>query len=167
MPEYIKKYKFKKPPKTITYYDDKPLELTNDFTFYHNKSKFRKELNRFQQLFKNYLSTSLIASAIRDSYLKEDYTNEYLILLFTKKEIVRETNQIIEAHIDEEIQPGSFFLEATSKYILLLAVDMEGLILGLNTLEEIFIQTFEDYFDRKQFDEYIKIRPFKIVNCKL
>ena len=49
--------------------------------------------------------------------------------------------------------------------MLLLAKDMDGLISGIDTMEEIFIQTFEDYFNRKKFEEYIKIPPFKMTSC--
>lgn len=165
MSEYIKEYKFENPPNEIMYYNDKPLELNNKFGFYHNKSKFRKELNRLQYLFQNYLKIPLVAAGIRDSYLKEEYTEEYLIVLFTTDEIVKKTNQIIEAHLDKAILRGCFYLENNSKYMLLLTKDIEGLISGINTIEEIFVQTFEHYFNQKKFDEYIKIRPFKLVTC--
>lgn len=165
--DYIKEYEFKIPPKEITYGDEEPLKLSNEFTFYHNKSKFRKELNRLQFLFKRYLKTSLIAAGIRDSYLKEKYSENILILLFTDNKIMKETNQIIEAHSDVEpkILSNCFYLESSTRYILLLAKDMDGLISGIDTMEEIFTQTFEDYFRQKEFGEYIKIRQFKMTSC--
>lgn len=163
--DYIKEYEFKIPPKEITYSDEEPLKLSNEISFYHNKSKFRKELNRLQNLFHRYLKTSLIAAGIRDSYLKETYSENFLILLFTDNKIIKETNQIIEANSDVEILSNCFYLESSTKYILLLAKDMDGLISGIDTMEEIFTQTFEDYFSRKKFDDYIKICPFKMTSC--
>ena len=80
MSDYIKEYEFKISPKKITYGDEKPLKLSNEFSFYHNKSLFRKELNRLQYLFHKYLKTSLLAAGIRDSYLKEKYSGNYLII---------------------------------------------------------------------------------------
>jgi hypothetical protein len=165
MPDYVKKYKFKNPPKEITYLDDEPLKLSNQFSFYHNKSMFRKELNRLQYLFKNYLKTPLIAAGIRDTYLKEEYTAKYFIILFTTADVVRETNPIIEIRSEIDISSGCFLMESTTKYLILLAVEMEGLISGIDKLEEIFNQTFEDYFSRKNFDEFIKIGPFRMSGC--
>jgi len=49
--------------------------------------------------------------------------------------------------------------------MLLLAKDMEGLSFGVDTMEEIFSQTFEIYFEQKNFDEFLMIRPFKLLNC--
>ena len=163
--DYIKEYEFKHPPKEIKYYDDDPLKLSSEFSFYHNKSGFRKELNRLQYLFRDYLKTSLNAAGIRDSYLKEEYTENYLIILFTTSKNVKDTNQIIEAHSKIEILSGCFYLKSSSKYMLLLTKDMDGLNSGIDTLVEIFTQTFKDYFNRKKFDEHIKIRPFKMTSC--
>ena len=165
MSDYIKECEFKIPPKEIIYGDEEPLKLSNEFSFYHNKNMFRKELNRLQNLFLRYLKTSLVAAGIRDSYLKEKYSENFLLLLFTDNKIMKETNQIIKAHSDVEIHPNCFYLESSTKYILLLAKDMDGLISGIDTMEEIFSQTFEDYFSRKKFDEYIKICPFKMTSC--
>jgi len=47
MTDYIKTFEFDKPPKKITYLDEDPLKLTEDFVFYHNKSKIRKGLIDF------------------------------------------------------------------------------------------------------------------------
>ncbi|TFG22794.1 MAG: hypothetical protein EU529_09315 [Promethearchaeota archaeon] len=165
MSDYIKEYEFKIPPKEIIYGDEEPLKLSNEFSFYHNKNIFRKELNRLQNLFLRYLKTSLVAAGIRDSYLKEIYSENHLIIIFTDNKIVKETNQIIEAHSDIEILSKCFYLESSTKYMLLISKDMDGLISGIDTMEEIFTQTFEEYFSRKKFDEYIKICPFKITSC--
>ena len=165
MTDYIKEYEFKNPPKEITYYDDEPLKLSKEFSFFHNKTKFRKELNRLQYLFKEYLKTPLIAAGIRDSYLREDYTEKYLIVLFATNEIVKDTNRIIEKHSGKEINSGCFFLESTPNYLLLLTEDMDGLKSGIETMELIFKQTFEDYFIRKNFEDFIKISSFKMIGC--
>ena len=165
MTDYIKEYVFKNPPKEITYYDDEPLKLSGEFSFFHNKSKFRKELNRLQYLFKEYLKTPLIAAGIRDTYLKEEYTEKYLIILFTTNEIIKDTNQIIEQYSGKDIHSGCYFLKSNSNYLLLLAKDLKGLISGIDVMEEIFKQTFEDYLKRKKFEDFIKIRPFIMSGC--
>ena len=166
MSGYIEEYEFKTPPKEITYYDDKPLELNQELTFYHNKTQFRKELTRLQYLFKKYLKNTLLASGIRDSYLKKEYSEEYFIVLFADINLVKEINQIVEKHSEKEILPRCFFLESNSNYMVLLSKDIEGLTLGIDEMESIFTQTFEDYLNRKQFDDYIKIRQFKMISCK-
>ena len=165
MYDYIKKYEFKDNPKEITYFDGEPLKLSKEFTFYHNKNWFRKELNRFQYLFKTHLKNPLLASGIRDTYLKEEYAENYLILLFTDGLTVKNTNHIIEANLDKEVSQGCFYIVSNTKYLLLIAKKKKGLISGLNVMEEILTQTLEDYFNQQQFDDFIKIRPFKLFNC--
>ena len=162
MSEFIKEYKFKNPPKEITYLDGEPLKLSDGLIFYHNKNKFRKELNRLQNIFKTYTKTPLIASAIRDTYLKEEYSDKYLIIYFTTGEFITELNNIIETHHNKEIDKGSFLMANNSKSMLLLAKDMEGLVLGIDLMEEIFQQTFDNYFAQNKLDDFIKIRPFMI-----
>jgi len=49
--------------------------------------------------------------------------------------------------------------------LLLIAKEKNGLVSGLNVMEEILTQTLEDYFNQQQFDDFIKIRPFKLFNC--
>ncbi|MHA1467176.1 MAG: hypothetical protein ACTSP6_03740 [Promethearchaeota archaeon] len=168
MYDYIKKYEFKDNPKEITYFDGEPLKLSKEFTeftFYHNKNWFRKELNRFQYLFKTHLKNPLLASGIRDTYLKEEYAENYLILLFTDGLTVKNTNHIIEANLDKEFSQGCFYIVSDTKYLLLIAKEKKGLISSLNVMEEILTQTLEDYFNQQQFDDFIKIRPFKLFNC--
>ena len=162
MSEFIKEYTFKNPPKEITYLDGEPLKLSDGFIFYHNKNKFRRELNRLQNIFKSHTKTPLIASAIRDTYLKEEYSDNYLIVYFTIGEFITDLNDIIETHGDKEIKQGTFLMENNSKSILLLARDMEGLVLGIDVMEELFQQTFDNYFAQKKLDDFIKIRPFKM-----
>jgi len=165
MSGFVREFKFKITPHKLEYFDNEPLKLTKDFSFFHNKSKFRKELNRLQNLFKENLNNSLVASGIRDSYLKDEYAENFLLVIFTTPEIIKDANQIVESLNFEELKSGCFSIESSSEYIILIAKDMNGLISGIHTLEEIFQQTFEDYFNQKRFQEYIKIRPFKLISC--
>ncbi|MFX0141645.1 MAG: hypothetical protein ACFFDN_48860 [Candidatus Hodarchaeota archaeon] len=165
MYECLNDFEFKETPKEISYIEGKPLILSNEFSFFHNKNKFRKELNRLQYIFKDYTKNSLIAAGIRDTYLKEEYTEKYLIVLFTTNEFVKNANQIIEKYINKKFKSGCFYLETTSKYMLLIAKEMKGLISGIDIMEEIFTQTFEDYLKQEKFDDYIKIRQFFLNNC--
>lgn len=165
MTDYIKKFKFKESPKEITYLKGVPLELNEDFVFFHNKSKVRKDLTPLQHLFKSYTQTPLLALGIRDSYLDEELTEKYLIIIFTTSEIIKDANDILSGYTDVVINKGCFYLEANSKYMLLLTKDMDGLHSGTTIMEEIFTQVLEDYFSRKNFDEFIKISQFKINSC--
>ncbi len=162
MSEFIKEYKFNNPPNEITYLDGEPLKLSDGFIFYHNKNKFRKELNRLQNIFKIHTKTPLIASAIRDTYLKEEYSDKYLILFFSTGEFIKDLNSIIETHLNVEINQGTFLMVNKSNHMLLLAKDMDGLVLGIDMMEEIFQQTFDNYFAQNKLEDFIKIRPFKI-----
>ena len=162
MYRFIKNYEFKTPPKEISYENGEPLELSNQFSFYHNKNLFRKELNRLQYLFKQYTGDSLVAAGIRDSYLEEKYTENFLIILFTTNDIIKNANEIIKNFTIKSYDPGSFYLKSTSKYILLITKDMKGLISGIDVLEDIFTQTFEDYIKQEAFEDFVKIRPFSL-----
>ena len=166
MSDYIKEYEFEETPKQLTYTEGKPLELSNEYVFFHNKNKFRKELNRLQYMFKSYTSNPLMAAGIRDSYLKAEYSDEYLIVLFTTFSIIKKSNEIIESKIGIKLEPDCFFLETTTNYMLLLAKDMKGLTLGIDIMEEILTQVMDDYLERKNFENYIKIRTFKLSNCR-
>ena len=166
MSKYLNEFEFERLPKKITYSDKDPLILSNELTFYHNKNKFRKELTRLQNLFKTYTKTPLLATAIRDTFLKEEYTEELLIVMFSTSENLKEINQIIEAQSELKLNQGCFYLGATSKYMLLLARDMEGLKLGVDSMESILNQILENFMNQKIFDDYIMIRPFEIYDCK-
>jgi len=166
MSKFLEKYEFSKMPKKINYKDSEPLRLNKEFNFFHNKNKFRKELNRLQYLFKNYTGNTLVASGIRDSYLEEDYTDKYLLILFTTNEIVKNASDIVKKHSDLNLSNGCYYIESNADYILLISQDMDGLTSGVDTLEEIFSQTFEDYIHQKAFDDFVKIRPFELFNCK-
>lgn len=167
MSDYIKEFEFEKEPKEITYIEGEPLKLNKDFVFFHNKNFFRKELNRLQYLFKSYTNNPLVAAGIRDSYLKEEFSENYLIVVFTTNDVIKKTNQIIKSNSNIEINPNCFFLESTSTYMLLLAKDLKGLGLGLDTMEIIIKQVMDDYFNQKKFDEYLKIRSFKLLDCSI
>ncbi|MFX0026932.1 MAG: hypothetical protein ACFE8M_11030 [Candidatus Hermodarchaeota archaeon] len=165
MYEYLNKFEFKEAPKKLSYIEGEPLRLSNDLTFFHNKNKFRKYLNRLQYVFKDYTKDSLVAAGIRDTYLKEKYTENFLIVLFTTNEIVKNANEVIEKYINMKFDSGCFYLETTSNYMLLIAKEMKGLISGIDIMEELFIQTFEDYLKQEKFDDYIKIRQFFLSKC--
>ena len=165
MSAFIKQFKFEKSPLKITYFDKEPLNLSNEFIFFHNKSKFRKELTRLQYLIKSYTKTPLIASGIRDAFLKEEYSEKYLIVLFTTSEISKKTNEIIEPHSHLELKSGCYLIESTSEHILLLAKDLNGIKSAIITMEDIFYQTFEEYFTQENVDNYIKIRAFRLLDC--
>lgn len=165
MTDYIKKFEFKENLKEITYIEESPLELNEDFVFFHNKSKVRKDLTPLQHLFKSYTTNPLLALGIQDSLLKKELTEKYLIVLFTTSEIIKDANKIISGYFDIEINQGCFYLETTSDYMLLLTKDLDGLHSGTNIMEEILTQVLEDYFSKKNFDDFIKITQFKITNC--
>jgi len=161
----LREYVFKLKPTEITYLDKDPLKLNKDFIFFHNKIKFRKEITRLQNLFKDYTKIALPASGIRDSYLKEEFSESYYIIVFTTHEVVRTANEIIEPHSQIDLKTGCYYLESTSEYILLLAKDLGGVKSGVITMEDIFHQTFEDYYAQKNTDDFVKIRSFKLFNC--
>ncbi|MFX1320226.1 MAG: hypothetical protein ACFFAQ_01150 [Promethearchaeota archaeon] len=165
MSDFLREFEFKKPPKEIAYFEKEPLKLNKDFVFFHNKSKFRKELTRLQYLFRSYTKIALNAFGIRDSYINKEYSDKYLVLLFTTNEIIKDANQIIKIHSEIEIKNGCFYLVSNSKYMLLLAKDMGGLVFGIDTIEDLFKQVMEDYLNKKNFDDYIKIRSFKLLDC--
>ncbi|MHA1241262.1 MAG: hypothetical protein ACTSQU_10760 [Promethearchaeota archaeon] len=165
MSKNIRDYEFQSKPKEITYLDDAPLKLDKNFSFFHNKNKFRKELTQLQLIFNDYTKTSLPASGIRDSYLKEEYSEKFFIVIFTTNQVIKGANQMIDPYKDTNIKPGCFYLESTPNYMLLVAKNMEGLTSGIATLMDIFTQTFEIYFKENIRDDYIKIKPFKLFNC--
>lgn len=165
MPQYLEKFEFSKKPDDLNYIDGDPLKLNNEFNFFHNKNKFRKELNRLQYVFKKFTGIPLVASGIRDTYLKEEYTENNLLVLFTDNQIVKNANNILQKNLKRAISAGCYFISASSEYILLIAKDMDGLILGVDLLEELFTQVFEHYMEQKKFDEYVTIRQFNALGC--
>jgi hypothetical protein len=165
MSTYLKEFNFEKPPMKITYFEKNPLKLNSEFMFFHNKSKFRKELTRLQILIKSYTNSPLHAAGIRDSYLKDDFFEKYLIVLFTDSKRMKNVNNIIEKHSDIDLNLGCFFLKNTSDFMLLLSKDVEGIKNGINTMEIILKQILEDYMNQKRFDDYIKICSFELMDC--
>lgn len=164
MSNHQKEFKFANPPKSISYLEGEPLKLTEQFDFFHNKSKIRKSLNKLQYLFKSYTKTPLLASGIRDSYLTEEFTDEYLIILFTTPEIVKDTNSILTKYSDIKISKENFLLITTQEYMLLLAKNIDAINSGVDYIEEILKQVLEDYFGKKEFEDFIKIRQFSLSN---
>ncbi len=165
MSDYIKKFEFKENPKEITYIEKPPLELNEDFVFYHNKSKVRKELTPLQFLFKSFTNNPLLALGIRDSFLKKEFTDKYFIILFTTSEIVKKVNGIIAEYTDIEINQGFFYLVTTSDYMLLLTKDMDGVKSGTKAMEEILNQVLEDYSNKEKYNDFIKICQLRIYSC--
>ncbi|MFX1489725.1 MAG: hypothetical protein ACFFBI_11295 [Promethearchaeota archaeon] len=163
MSNYLKEFKFNSPPKKIIYLDDEPLKLTENFVFFHNKSKIRGNITRLQNIFKAYIKNPLLATGIRDSYLKEEYTDKFLIILFTTQDIISNANNIIKTHLEVDFEKVQFYLQVTSQYLLLLAKNLKGINEGVDLMEDIFKQVLEDYFNRKDFDSYIKIRPIELI----
>jgi len=163
--DYIKEYNFQKTPLELKYFDKEPLKLTKEFVFYHDKSFFRKNLTQLQNLTKKYLNTTLLASGIRDTYIHEEITEKFLVLLFTTQNIQKKTTEIVEPHISRTIDKKCCFIETTSDYMLLLARDLEGIISGIDKMQEILTQTLEHYFEQKNFDAFIEIRPFILYSC--
>ena len=162
MTNHLKEFELNNDSTKVSYKEGEPLELNNDFNFFHNKNKFRKELNELQYLFKDYTGDSLVASGIRDSYLEEEISENFLIIFFATNDTVRNATKFIEPKINLTFEVGYYYLESTPNYILLLSKDMAGLITGINTLKIIFTQAFEHYLKVNNPEEYVKIRPFEI-----
>ncbi|MBY9007804.1 MAG: hypothetical protein KGD63_13765 [Candidatus Lokiarchaeota archaeon] len=138
------------------------LKIISDFKFYHNKLKFRKELNILQYLFKKYLGNPLQAAGIRDTYLNENNTESFYILFFSTYEAIKKLNGIMNNYLDLNIEKGCFFIESKSEYMILLSKDEEGIIAGIHTMDNILDQILDDYFQKKKFEGYIEIFPFKL-----
>jgi hypothetical protein len=164
MSRFLEKYEFEKPPKEINYFDEEPLKLNQQFQFFHNKNRFRKNINEVQYLFKEYVNFALHAAGIRDTYLSEKNTENNLIIIFTTPDVIHKANEIFESH-NKVVEKGCFYIRSTSEYIFLKAVNMKGMKAGLERLYDLLKQTLDDYFTQKKFDDYIKIRPFEIYNC--
>lgn len=165
MSTFLKEFKFKESPSKITYFDEEPLKLSNEFIFFHNKNKFRKELNQLQYLFKNFTKIPLHAAGIRDSYLKEEYSENLLIVLFTTSEKIKKSNEFIKSISDKALDSGCFYLETKSDFMLLVSRDMEGIIFGIETMETILKQVLEDYMNQQKFEEYIQVCSFQLSHC--
>ncbi|MFX1366630.1 MAG: hypothetical protein ACFFCE_16750 [Promethearchaeota archaeon] len=165
MTELLKEFKFDKPPNKIVYFDKEPLKLSNELIFFHNKSKFRKYITQLQYLIKSYTNVPLHAAGIRDSYLKEEISEKFLIIILSNSEIIKKTNEIVEPNSEKELKNGCFYIETNTNFMLLLSRDIEGLILGIKTMESILKQVMDDYMIQKKFDDYIKVRTFELIGC--
>ena len=119
--DILKEFKFEKVPRKIAYFDKEPLNLSNELIFFHNKSKFRKYLTQLQYLIKSYTNTPLQVAGIRDSYLKEGFSEKFLIVLLSTSETIKKTNEIIEPHSEMELNNDCFYLEVDTNYMLLLS----------------------------------------------
>lgn len=165
MSKYLEQYEFEKSPKHIEYKEGEPLKLHKEFGFYHNKNTFRKHLTDLQNLTKDYLKVALMAPGIRDTFLKDEYFEEYLLVVFTDVKTYKKVNQFIAEIEEEPIEKGCFRIESKEEYMLLLAKDMEGIEKGINSMKTILEQTLKDYFEQKEFDDYIKIQQFSLYSC--
>jgi hypothetical protein len=165
MSTFLKEFEFEQSPSKIKYFDGEPLQLTNEFIFFHNKSKFRQELNQLQYLIKSYTNVALHAAGIRNSYLKEEYFDRFLLVILTTSESVKKTNEFLKVYSKLKLNSGCFYLHTTSKFMLLLSKDMEGLKLGLKVMETVLKQVLEDYMNQMKFDDYIKICSFELSDC--
>ncbi len=161
----MKQFELKYPPISIDYLEGEPLKLLNDFRFYHNKIKFRKDIIKLQNLFQKYLNTPLQATGIRDSYMKEPYFESYLILFFSTFKLIQCINDIMENYLDITIKEGCFYLESNSTYMILLSKDINGMRAGIDEMEDILDQVLDKYFQEQKFEDYIQIYPFKLYNC--
>jgi hypothetical protein len=137
MSNYLKIFEFKKQPQEISYLEVDPLNITEDFVFYHSKSRIRGALSRLQYLFKSYTKNPLLALGIRDSFLKDDFTEKFLIVLFTIPKVVEQTNEIIQENSDIQLNEGCYYMRVSSTYLLLLARDMKGLGTGIDIMENL------------------------------
>jgi len=164
MSKYIEEYKFGKTPREIKYYDNEPLKLSQEFRFYHNKNKIKVELINLQNLFQDKLKVPLMAPGIRTSYLKDEYSENNFIIIFTSPDTVHKADQIFES-ITKELEAGCYYITTTSEYMILIAKDMKNLKLGIDIMYEILKQTLDDYIVQKEYEDYIKIRPFELYGC--
>jgi hypothetical protein len=165
MNTHLKEFDFEKTPMRIKYFEKEPLKLNSELTFFHNKSKFRKELTRLQNLIKKYTNSPLHAAGIRDTYLKEEFFEKFLIVIFTDSKIVKNTTKIIEKHSQLVLNSGCFYIENTSEYMLLLASEIDGLKAGIDSMENILMQVLEEYMNQKNFDDFVKISAFELMDC--
>ena len=161
----ITQFSFKTEPKELSYSKKSPMKLDQSLFFFHNKNHFRPLLNDLQYLFKSAVGVALHAAGIRDTYLKEEYSENNLVVILSNHEISKKSNQIIEKNLSVNIEKGCYFIEIDSEYILLIAKDIEGLKVGIKTFESVLQQTFDNYFEQKNFDDYIKVPTMKLYHC--
>ncbi|MHA1274471.1 MAG: hypothetical protein ACTSVV_03765 [Promethearchaeota archaeon] len=158
-------FDFKEEPKLIEYLEKEPMKLHKGLFFFHNKAKFRKDLIPLQFLFRDYVGVALHAAGIRDSYIRDSFSEEYLLVILTEHETIKSTDKIVEERQNVQIDKGCYYIEGNTNYIILMTKDMEGLHNGLKTFETILEQTFNNYFETKNFDDYVKVPCFKLYHC--
>lgn len=161
----LDKYEFKESPKKLTYLEGEPLKLSKEQFIFHNKSYFRKKLVNLQYLFKENVGVALHSPGIRDSYLKGEYTANNLVVILTDNEHIRNADEIVEKYMDQTIEEGCYTIATDKDYLLLMAGDMEGLEAGLPTIETMLKQTFDEYFEKKDFDTFIQIPKLELYHC--
>ena len=98
-------------------------------------------------------------------YIKKKYSESFFIIIFSTYDIIQTIDDIIENYLDIIIKERCFFLESNSDYMILLSKDMDGISAGINAMEEILGQVLHNYFNKKQFEENIKILPFRLYSC--
>jgi hypothetical protein len=157
-------YKFPIKPKFVEYHENESFKLHKDLNLFHNKVRIRKPITNMQNLFKDRLGIPLDAPAIRDSYLMKEFSNKYLILLCSELEQEKKLNKIIEKYEKNQLKNNGYEIEITKDFILLKALNLKGFELGINTLTEIFEQTFSKYFEIKDYDQYIQIPSLSILD---
>ncbi len=165
MSENFKSFKFEKPPKKLTYTEKESFKLTKDLQFYHNKSKIKNLLSPLQDLFKIHVGAPLMVTAIRDSYLNAGFSEKYFTVLFTTFEFVQKANRIVEPLKEINIETYCYYIEIDTNYLILLAKDMKGITAGCKVLEELIKQSFNDYFENKNFDSFITMPTTKLYDC--
>ena len=163
--ENSKKFEFENEPKAITYNESNPLKLTNEFRFYHNKLKFRKNLNDLQYLFQEYLKFPLIAAGIRDTYVKVEYTENYLFMILTTPEIIKDTNRIIKEFVEKDPGKDCYYIKCTEEWFLLFAKNLKAIRAGIERSHKMLKQILKSYFETQEYDEYIKIPAFLLYDC--
>ncbi|MEJ2249218.1 MAG: hypothetical protein P8Y70_03430 [Candidatus Lokiarchaeota archaeon] len=166
MTDYIKKFEFEVKPKQISYNAGEPLKLNSEFRFYHNKHKIRKELSALQYLFQDYIKNPLLATGIRDSYVKADYTENYLFVVLATAKTIKNTNEIIEEFVSKDLGNNCYYIKTDEDSLLIFAKNSGGITAGIQQTISILKQVLESYFERKQFDEFIKIPQFLLYDCK-
>jgi len=155
-------YEFSKKPQFIEYHEEEPLKLHKNLNLFHSKVKIRKFITGLQNLFKERIGIPLDAPAIRDTYLKKEYSDKYLILFCAELEKEKELNIIIDNFEKNQIKSSGYEIEITRDFILLKTIDLKGFEIGINSLKTIFEQIFSKYFSEKKFDEYIQIPSLSI-----
>ncbi len=157
-------YEFPKKLKSLKYHENQSFALHKNLILLHNKSRIRKLITDLQIFFKERVGIPLDATAIRDNYLKKEYSDKYLILLCAELEKEKELDIIIEKYENIQLKSGTYEIEVTKEFTLLKAIDFKGFERGINTLKIILEQTFSNYFKENEFEKYIQIPSLSILD---